>query len=167
MNFCTKRAKLVQLMHKFVQRSRVGMFCDERTRSSPLVPEQMFWGISDRFVLHKLRSNTCRTGAINAQFCATKSLWNFSQRTHPIYPIGPQTPILGRFGPFPYSTNFIEKCAELVQLTHKFVQWSRVGIFRNVRTRSTLLDSKLMFWGISYRYVIARTSVQNRRNWCD
>ena len=35
------------------------------------------------------------------------------------------------------------KWAELVQ---KFVLRSRVGIFRNERTRSTPLDPKLMFW---------------------
>ena len=32
----------------------------------------------------------------------------------------------------------------------KFVPRSRVGIFRNERTRSTLLDPKLMFWCVSY-----------------
>ena len=39
------------------------------------------------------------------------------------------------------------KRAELVQ---KFVPRSRIGIFRNERTRSTLLDRKLMFWCVSY-----------------
>ena len=32
----------------------------------------------------------------------------------------------------------------------KFVPRSRVGIFRNERTRSTTLDPKLMFWYVSY-----------------
>ena len=39
------------------------------------------------------------------------------------------------------------KRAELVQ---KFVPRSRVGIFRNERTRSTPLEPKLMFWCVSY-----------------
>ena len=39
------------------------------------------------------------------------------------------------------------KRAELVQ---KFVPRSRIGIFRNERTRSTPLDPKLMFWCVSY-----------------
>ena len=39
------------------------------------------------------------------------------------------------------------KRAELVQ---KFVPRSRVGIFRNERTRSSPLDSKLTFWCVSY-----------------
>ena len=39
------------------------------------------------------------------------------------------------------------KRAELVQ---KFVPRSRVGIFRNERTRSSPLDPKLTFWCVSY-----------------
>ena len=35
-----KRAELVQ---KFVPRSRVGVFRDERTRYTPLDPKLMFW----------------------------------------------------------------------------------------------------------------------------
>ena len=45
-------------------------------------------------------------------------------------------------GPFVCLTKLEAKRAELVQ---KFVPRSRVGIFRNERTGSTPLDSKLMF----------------------
>jgi hypothetical protein len=38
-----KRAELVQ---KFVPRSRVGIFRNEHTRSTPLYPKLMFWGVS-------------------------------------------------------------------------------------------------------------------------
>ena len=38
------------------------------------------------------------------------------------------------------------KWGELVQLMQKFVPRSRIGIFRNERTRSDPLDPKLMFW---------------------
>jgi len=38
-----KRAELVQLMQKFVPRSRVGIFHNERSRSTPLDPKPMFW----------------------------------------------------------------------------------------------------------------------------
>jgi len=37
------------------------------------------------------------------------------------------------------------KRGELVQLMQKFVPRSHIGIFRNERTQSALLDSKLMF----------------------
>ena len=46
-------------------------------------------------------------------------------------------------GPFGCLTKLGAKQAELVQ---KFVPRSRVGIFRNERTRSTPLDPKLTFW---------------------
>jgi len=36
-----------------------------------------------------------------------------------------------------------------MQLMHKAVPWSRIGIFRNEHTRSTQLDPKLMFWCVS------------------
>jgi hypothetical protein len=48
---------------------------------------------------------------------------------HPIHSIGPKTHVLGRFGPFRYSTKFNAKLAELVPLTHKFAKQSRIGIF--------------------------------------
>ena len=38
-----KRAELVQ---KFVPRSRIGIFRNEHTRSTPLYPKLMFWGVS-------------------------------------------------------------------------------------------------------------------------
>jgi hypothetical protein len=41
------------------------------------------------------------------------------------------------------------KLDELGPLTQKFAKQSRVGNFRNERTRSTPLDPKLMFWGVS------------------
>ena len=83
-----------------------------------------------------------------------KSHRNFSQRTHPIHPIEPKTDVLVRFVLFGCIRdhlvslrNSVQKRAELV---HKFVPRSRVGIFRNERTRSTALDPKLPFWCVSY-----------------
>ena len=53
-------------------------------------------------------------------------------------------------GPFGCLRKLRGKWAELVQ---KFVPQSRVGIFRNERTRPTPLDPKLMFWCVSYHWV--------------
>ena len=50
-------------------------------------------------------------------------------------------------GPFGCLTKLDAKRADVVQ---KFVPCSRVGMFRNERTRSTLLDPYLMFWCVSY-----------------
>jgi hypothetical protein len=78
-----------------------------------------------------------------------------------------QTHVLGRFGPFRYSPNFGAKRAEPLRLIQKFVQRSRVGIFRKDRTRSTQFEPKLMSWGILDCFVTAKTSVQNELNWSD
>ena len=57
-------------------------------------------------------------------------------------------------GPFGCVTKLGAKWAELVQ---KFLPQSRVGIFRNERTRSTPLDPKLMFWCVSFYLGAFRT----------
>jgi hypothetical protein len=123
----------------------------------------MFCGVSDYFVTNLVQMG--RTGPINAEVLETKSHQNFSQRTHPIHPIRPQTHVLRRFRPFHYCTNFGAKHAKMVPLMHKFVERSRVKIFRNEHTRSTLLDPKLLFWGVLDHFVTARTLVQNGSNW--
>jgi hypothetical protein len=109
---CTKYgakcATLVQLMHNFVQRSRVEIF------------------------------------AMNA----------------PDPPYWTQTHVLGLFGPIHYCTNFGAKWPELVRLMHEFVQQNRVGMFCDVRTRSSPLVPEQMFWGVSDRFVTAQTSEQ-------
>jgi hypothetical protein len=87
-----------------------------------------------------------------------------SQQTHLIHSVGPKTHVLERFGPFRYCTKVDAILAELVPLTHKFAKQSLVRNFRNERPRSTPLDPKLMFWGISDRFVTARKSMQNWPN---
>jgi hypothetical protein len=71
---------------------------------------------------------------------------------------------LGRFGPFRYYTKVDAKLAELVPLSHNFAKQGRVGIFGNEHTRSTPLDPKLMFWGLSDHFVTARKSMKNLPN---
>ena len=69
-------------------------------------------------------------------------------------------------GPFGCLTKLGAKRAELVQ---KFVPRSRVGIFRNERTRSTLLNPKVhfvLFVCIRDHLVALGNPVQNGRNWC-
>jgi hypothetical protein len=92
--------------------------------------------------------------------------WIFSQQRYLTHAIGPQTHALGRFGSFYFWTHFGAKWGKLVQLMHKFLQHSHVGIFRNERIRCTPLDPKLIFWGISQRFVTTRTLLQNEPNLC-
>jgi hypothetical protein len=75
--------------------------------------------------------------------------------------IGPQTHVLGHFGLCCYCTKVDANLAELVPLTHKFAKRSYVEKFRNERTCSTKLDQKLMFWGVSDRFITTRMSMQN------
>src|SRR6185437_15493384 len=90
------------LVQKFVPRSLVGIFRNERTRSTPLDPKLTFWCVS--YYLGALGTvwlpyeTRCKMGRTSAKVRATKSRW----------------------------------------------------IFRNERTRSTPLDPKLTFWGVSY-----------------
>jgi len=85
-----KRAEQVQ---KFVPRSRVGIFRNERTRSTPLDRKLMFWYVSyylGAFGTVWLPYGIwCKTGRISAKVRATKLRQNFSQRTHLMHPIGP------------------------------------------------------------------------------
>ena len=74
-----KRAELVQ---KFVKRSRIGFFRNERTRSTPIGPKTdnllrfiLFGCIRGHLVAYKTR---CETGRSSAKVRATKSHWNFS-----------------------------------------------------------------------------------------
>ena len=94
-------AKRAELMQKFVPRSRVGIFLNERTRSTPMDPKLMFWYIS--YYLGAFGAvwlpyeSRCETGRTSAKVCATKSRRNFSQRTYRVHPIRPQTDVLVRF----------------------------------------------------------------------
>jgi hypothetical protein len=71
---------------------------------------------------------------------------------------------LGRFGSFRYCTKVDAKLADLVPLTQKLAKQSRIRIFRSERTRSTQLDPRLMFSGVSDRFVTARKPMQNWPN---
>ena len=78
---------------KFMPRSRVGIFRNERTRSTPLDPKLTFWCVTyylGAFGTVWLSHETqCKTGRTSAKVRATKSRRNFLQRMHPIHPIGP------------------------------------------------------------------------------
>ena len=85
-------AKQAELVQKFVSRSRVEIFRNERTRFSPLDPKPMIWCVSyylgafgSVWLPNETRRKMGRTGA---KVRATKSHRNFS-RTHTIHPVRP------------------------------------------------------------------------------
>ena len=77
-------AKHSELVQKFVPRSRVGIICNERTRSTRLDPKLMFWCVSyhlGAFGTVWLPYETrCKTGRTSAKVRATKSRQIFLQR---------------------------------------------------------------------------------------
>ena len=87
------RCKTGRTNTKVRARSRVGIFRNECTRSSPLDPKLKFWCVL--FYLGALRTvwlpyeTRCKTGRTGAKVHATKFCHNFSQQTHQIHPIGP------------------------------------------------------------------------------
>jgi hypothetical protein len=98
-NFGGKQAKLVLLMHKIVQQSRIRIFCSERTDPPHWTPKSYDLGCFKPF--HYCTNFRAKWGELLHP--------NFSQRTHPIHAIGPRTHVLVRFVPFRYSTNFVSK----------------------------------------------------------
>ena len=86
-------AKQAELVQKFVTQSRVGIFRNERTRSTPLDPKikilvrfLLFGCIWDRSVALR---NLVQNGWNLCKSSCHEVASNFSQRTHPIHPIGP------------------------------------------------------------------------------
>ena len=87
-------AKQAELVKKFVPRSGIGIFCNERTRSNTLDPKLMFWCVSYCLrafgtvkLPYKTRGKTFRT---SAKVRATTLRRIISQRTYPIHPLDPK-----------------------------------------------------------------------------
>jgi hypothetical protein len=120
----------------------------------------MFWGVSDRFVTARNSMqnwpNWChyRTSSLN------KVTSEFFVRNAPDPLHLTQNSCSGAFQTVSVLYEVDAKLAEQVPLTQKFTKGSCVGIFRNERTRSTPLDPRLKFWGVSDRFVNARKSMQ-------
>src|SRR4029079_13275423 len=85
-------AKQAELVQKFVPRSRVGIFQNKHTRSTPLDSKLTFWCVSYYFGVFGTvwlpYGTRCKTGRTSAKVRATQSRRYFSQRTHPIHLIG-------------------------------------------------------------------------------
>ena len=89
-------------MQKFVPRSGVAIFRNERTQTTPLDPKLTFCWISyysGAFMAAWLPYKTqCKTGRTSAKVRATKSRWNFSQRTHPMVRNAPKHEFMVQWG---------------------------------------------------------------------
>ena len=145
-----KRAELVQ---KFVPRSRVGIFPNERTRSTRFKRKLMFWCISYHlgvFVTFRcLTKLGGKRGELVEKFLPRNRVGIFPNERTRSSPLDPKLMFWCVFhtiwvhsGQFGCLTKLGAKRAELVQ---KFVPRSHVRIFCNERTRSTPLDPKMTF----------------------
>ena len=146
-----------------VRATKLCIFHNERSISTPLDPKLIFWYVSyclDAFGTVLLPCETrCKTGwkgAINAKVHAMKSCWNSEQLT-PGSTHWTLNSCFGVFrtiwlylGPFRCLKKLGGKWDEMEQLMQKFMPWSPFGIFRNDRSRSTPLEPELMFWYVSY-----------------
>ena len=86
----TLSVKRVKLVKKFVPWSPIGIFCNERTQSTPLDPKLMFYSVfyylgafGTVWLPYKTR---CKTGQTGEKLRAMKSHQNFSQQMQPIHP---------------------------------------------------------------------------------
>src|SRR6185369_12514582 len=91
MKLGAKRAELVQ---KFVKRSRIGIFCNECTQSTPLDPKLTFWCVSyylgafgNAWLPYETR---CKTGRTSAKVRATKSRRTFRNERTQSTPLDPK-----------------------------------------------------------------------------
>ena len=126
---------LTKLVQKFVPGSRIGIFCNECTRSTPLVPKMTFWCVSyylgafgTVWLPYEFR---CTTGRSSAKVRARSRVRIFRNKRTRSTTLDPKLTFSGLFGCL---TELSAKRAELVQ---KFVPWSRFRIFHNERIRST------------------------------
>ena len=146
-------AKRVELVQKFVPRSRIGIFRDEHTRSTPYNPKLMFWCVSYHLgafgtvrMPYETRGKTGRTCKSSCHEVVSEYF-----ATNPLDPL--HWSLNSCFGVFRIVWVFLRPFrAKHSELVHKFVPRTRVGIFRNESTQSTQWDPKLMFWCVSYNF---------------
>ena len=143
-------AKWVELVQKFVPRSRVGIFCNELSQSTPLDRKLTFWCVSGPFgCLTKLGEKCVE---LVQKFVPGSCVGIFHKERIWSTTLDPKLTFWCvsyylDLGPFECLPTIDAKRAELVQ---KFVPRSRIGIIPNERTRSTPLDPKLTFWCVLY-----------------
>ena len=176
--FVTKlNAKRAKLMQKFVPRSRVGIFRNERNQSTPLYPKVMFCDVSyylcafrTVWLPYETRCKTDRTSAKSS--CPDVALEFFATNT-PDPPHCTLNWCFGAFriicvhsGMFGCLTKLVAKRTELVQkvrapMSHwNFSQWT----IHHIGPRTDVLVRFVLFGCIRDRLVALRNSMQNGPN---
>ena len=150
-------AKRANLMKKFVPRSRVGIFRNERNRSTPLDSKLMFLCVLyylDAFGSICLPYKTrCKTGRSGAKVRAMKTCQNFLQRTYPSTLLNPKLMfdiVSYYFCAFGTVRLRYKTQCKTGQIDAKVRATKSRWNFCDERNRSTPLDSKLVFWCVLY-----------------
>ena len=162
-------------MQKFVQQCLVRIFHNERSRSTPLDPKLIFWCVSFRLgafgtvsLLHKTRCKWANLVQLMQEFVPQSPVRISRNRRSRSTQLDPKLMFscvsyrLGAFGTIMLLHKLDAKCAKLVQLMQKFVPRC-LRNFHNERSRSTPLDSKLMFRSISFCTKLGAKAP----NWCN
>src|SRR6185295_11642542 len=148
-------AKRVKLVQKFVPGSRVGIFRNERTRSTPLVPKMMFWCVSyylDSGPFGCILTLGAKRAELVQKFVPRSRIRIFRNERTRYTPLDPKLTFsyvsnyLGAFWAvwLPYET----RCK--TGRTSSKVRATKSRRIFSQRTLSTPLDPKLMFWCVSY-----------------
>ena len=142
-------AKRAELLQKFVPRGRIGIICNERTRSTPLDPKLTFWCVSYYLGAFKTIWLPYKTQYKTGQKFVPRSHVGFFRNEHTrSTPLDPKLKFwcvlfyLGALSRLVALRNSVQnrpnKCKSSC---HKVVS----EFFRNKRTRTTPLDPELMF----------------------
>ena len=140
-------------MQKLVPQSHVGIFCNERSRTTPLDPKLVFWCVSYylcAFGTVLLPYETrCKTGRCSVKFVPRSCAGIFRNERIRSTPLDPKLTFwcvlfyLGAFGTIwlPYET----RC-KTGRTSAKVRATKSHRTFRNERTRSAPLDPIMTFW---------------------
>ena len=168
-------------MQNFVPRTRIGIFGNERTRSTPLVPNLKYWFVSyclgaflDLFrYCTKLGAKRVQLVQLMKKFVPRNRIIDFrNERTRPPYWtlnswISAFCSVWVHFGLFRYCMKLGAKWAELVQLMQKFVPRTRIGTFTTNAPDPPHCTLNSCFGALWICFVTAWNSVQNGLNWCN
>ena len=141
----------------FVPRSRVGIFRNECTRSTPLDPKLTFWCVS--YYLGAFRTvwlpyeTRCKTGRTSAKSSCHEVASKFFTTNAPDPPHWTKTEVLVRFELFGCIPDRLVALRYLVQNESNYAKVRAMKSRRNFLQQTHLIhpiDSKLTFWCISY-----------------
>ena len=138
-------------------------FCNERSRSIPLDPKLIFRCVYFRLgafgtvsLLYETRCKWANLVQLMQDFVPqslvriSRNRRSRSRQFDPKLMFSCVSFRLGAFGTIMLLHKLDAKHSKLVQLMQKFVPRCLIRNFRNERSRSTLLEPKLMFWCISF-----------------